>query len=634
MTEDCGLISKAGRPVPLQGISVKGDILGAGARVTIRQRYKNIENQPIEAIYKFPLPEGAAVCVFRIHLDGRVIKGQVEEREKAFEIYDEALDRGDGGYLLEQERPNIFTLMVGNLNPGMEVLVEIEYVTLMDWEGDKVRFFLPTTISPRYIPDRMPEREGIPEAARIHPEYAREVPYGLSLEMNIHDTSSIRSVDSPSHLLKIEIGDDPIRVTFYSETVRMDRDFILYCRRKEGTRSRAYAFQSGDERFMQLDLLLDHPRPAGEASAEVYRGGLEQEVVFLLDCSGSMSGDSIKEAKSALEISLRALPEGCLFNIIRFGSSYQSLYKESKELTEAGLREALAYLKNTEANLGGTELLAPLQAILETPPTKAGLAILLITDGEIGNEEEVIRVMEQHRASARLFTLGIGAGPNEYLVKALSRTGSGAYEFIFPGERIEPKVLRVFEKLLRKGIGDPVIQWGSGVIQAPESPILFPGYPATLFAKLGKGTFPEKVWLEGKMDGKPVAWEVEVILSDEPTLPIPILWARERIRDLEGKINGRDARRREGKADECREFLKQKVIAISRTYGLLSQETDFVAVEERAEADKTVSLAAVRKVPVLVTAGWHGINVLRDVSVSFCLSAERAPEPQNITSAR
>ena len=495
-----------------------------------------------------------------MHLDGRVIKGQVEEREKAFKIYDEALGRGDGGYLLEQERPNIFTLMVGNLNPGMEVLVEIEYVTLLDWEGDKVRFFLPTTISPRYIPDRMPEREGIPEAARIHPEYAREVPYGLSLDLNIHDAPSIQAVESPSHLLKIEIGGDPIKVSFYSETVRMDRDFILYCRRKEGTRSRAYAFQSGDERFMQLDLLLDNPRPAGEASAEVDRGGLDQEVVFLLDCSGSMSGDSIKEAKSALEISLRALPEGAHFNIYRFGSNYQSLYKESKELTEAGLREALAYLKNTEADLGGTELLAPLQAILETPPTKAGRSILLITDGEIGNEEEVIGLMNHHRASTRLFTLGIGAGPNEYLVKALSRTGSGAYEFIFPGERIEPKVLRVFEKLLRKGISDPVIQWGAGVIQAPEFPILFPGYPATFFARLENGTFPDKVRLEGKMDGKPAAWEVEVILCDEPALPIPVLWARERIRDLEGKISRRDTHQREGEADEVRDFLKQKVI--------------------------------------------------------------------------
>jgi hypothetical protein len=459
------------------------------------------------------------------------------------------------------------------------------------------------------------------------PATDREVPYGLSLTLNINDAPSIQAVESPSHLLKIEIGGDPIKVSFYSETVRMDRDFILYCRRKEGTRSRAYSFQSGDERFM-LDLLLDNPRPAGEASAEVDHGGLDREVVFLLDCSGSMSGDSIKEAKSALEISLRALPEGAHFNLYRFGSNYQTLYKESKELTEAGLREALAYLKNTEANLGGTELLAPLQAILETPIIKASRSILLITDGEIGNEEEVIHLMDQHRASTRLFTLGIGAGPNECLVKALSRTGSGAYEFIFPGERIEPKVLRVFEKLLRKGISDPVIQWGTGAIQAPEFSTLFPGYPATFFARLENGVFPDKVRLGGEIAGQSAAWEVEVIPCDEPVLPIPVLWARERIRDLEGKMSGTNAHQSGGKADEDRDLLKQEAVAISRVYGILSRETDFVAVEERAEADKTMGEVAVRKVPALVTGGWHGISVLRDVGARFCLSAERAPESE------
>jgi hypothetical protein len=135
------------------------------------------------------------------------------------------------------------------------------------------------------------------------------------------------------------------------------------------------------------------------------------------------------------------------------------------------------------------------------------------------------------------------------------------------------------------------------------------------------------------MDGKPAAWEVEVTLCDEPALPIPVLWARERIRDLEGKISRRDTHQREGEADEVRDFLKQKVIAVSRTYGLLSQETDFVAVEERAEADKTIGEVVVRKVPSLVTAGWHGINVLRDVSVSFCHSAMTVSEPRHYVSA-
>jgi Ca-activated chloride channel homolog len=154
MNELSGLFGKNSEPIPLMGVRVKGDILGRGARVKIGQRFRNGEEKAIEAVYKFPLPENDAICGFRALIDGRRIEGSVEEREKAFELYDKALTHGDGGYLLDEERPNIFTLLVGNLKPGAEAVVEIEYVTLLDMEGEKVRFFLPTTISPPICPQR------------------------------------------------------------------------------------------------------------------------------------------------------------------------------------------------------------------------------------------------------------------------------------------------------------------------------------------------------------------------------------------------------------------------------------------------------------------------------------------------
>jgi Ca-activated chloride channel family protein len=616
MIESNGLFSRSGQTVPLQGVSVTGDILGAAARVTIRQRYKNKEARAIEAVYKFPLPEGAAVCGFRVRLDDRVIAGRVEEREKAYKDYDGALIRGDVGYLLEQERPNIFTLYVGNLNPDLEVVVEIDYVTLLDREGDNIRFFLPTTIAPRYIPDRMPEKAGIPESARLHPEYAPEVPYGLSLALNIHDPAFIQAVESPSHLLKIEIGEDPIKVSFYTEQVRMDRDFLLICRRKEGG-SRAYAFRAGEETFLQLDLLLEDPRQTAEPAGPAHRRGLDQEVIFLLDCSGSMAGDSIAEAKNALEISLRALAEGALFNIVCFGSTFHSLFEKPRELDDQGFEQARLFLENTGADLGGTELRQPLQAILKTPLTKPGRVIFLITDGQVGNEGEIIQLLDRNREATRLFTIGIGAGPNEYLVKALSRTGGGAVEFIFPGERIEPKVLRVFEKALQPGIARPVIHWGPGAVQAPEAPPLFPGHPVTLFARLGNAAWPEKIHIEGKIGDRSVGWEVETEGLDQEEAGMATLWAWERIRDLEGRIVGFEHGKGEKSLLEEQERHKRELISISRTYEVLSRETDFLAVEERAEAEKAVEAPLVRKIPSLVTAGWHGITTLRDPGISY-----------------
>ena len=148
MDEMYGLISSTSEPVPLKGVRIEGDIFGRGARVQVFQMFRNQELKPVEAVYKFPLPEGAAICGFKVHIDEREIRGQLEERDRAFEIYDDALSNGDGGYLLDQEKPNIFTLSVGSLKPGSEVLVAIEFVTLLDMEGSSTRFFLPTTISP------------------------------------------------------------------------------------------------------------------------------------------------------------------------------------------------------------------------------------------------------------------------------------------------------------------------------------------------------------------------------------------------------------------------------------------------------------------------------------------------------
>ena len=224
MTDIFGLMASISgstpAPVPLTGVKAQADILGRGAKVKVSQRFSNRESNAIEAVYRFPLPEGAAICGFRALIDERVIQGRVEEREKAFEIYDNALIEGHGAYLLDQERPNIFALSVGNLRPGCEVLMEIEYATLLDVSDNVVRFSLPTTISPRYIPGAMEEDGDIPTHAKVHPPYALEVPYGLSMCLNIHKGGSVKSIESPSHAIKVDnMKGDPVTVTFSSEEV-------------------------------------------------------------------------------------------------------------------------------------------------------------------------------------------------------------------------------------------------------------------------------------------------------------------------------------------------------------------------------------------------------------------------------
>ena len=191
------------------GVRVTGDIAGRGARVRVEQRFRNGEARAVEAVYRFPLPEGAAVCGFEARVGERTIRGRVEEREKAFEAYDQALAEGHGGFLLDEERPNLFALSVGNLAPGAEVGVRIDYVTLLDVERGVARFLLPTTIAPRYLPDPEAEEEGLPVDERLRPPYAGRVPYGLSLELRLHGADSLASIESPSHAIRVEPGGEP-----------------------------------------------------------------------------------------------------------------------------------------------------------------------------------------------------------------------------------------------------------------------------------------------------------------------------------------------------------------------------------------------------------------------------------------
>jgi Ca-activated chloride channel family protein len=548
----------------------------------------------------------------------------VEERETAFELYDGALTRGDGGYLLDEERPNIFTLSVGNLKPGAEAVVEIEYVTLLDMEGEKVRFFLPTTISPRYVPNEMPEENGIPENDKINPVYAEEVPYGFSLHLSIHEGTHLQSVESPTHPVRVDMSGEIFQASLSSDSVKMDRDFILYMGYKAPFMNRAYRLQVGDETFIQVDFKVeDEPR------REMKKAG-GKEVIFVLDCSGSMEGDSLQEAKKAVEICLKSLDEETYFNIYCFGSDFQHLFQGPERYTAGSLEKALGYLVKVRADLGGTEVLKPLTHIYANPP-KAGInrSIVLLTDGEIGNEGQVLELVRRHRTNIRFFPVGIGSGPNEFLIKGLARAGRGACEFIYPGERIEPKVLRAFQKLEEEALEDVAGDWGVGSLeQVPKEPLCYSGSPVSIFARQAGGEAPQGKVLKihGKIAGVKKEWEIPFSDQGEgKSLPIPVLWARERIRELEegGNLSIGGSRQRERKETKIRDTI----IELSKKYSLLSTMTSFVAVEEREEKEKSTGEIVLRKVPALVTIGWHGLGRMISPAASMNASIMMSYEP-------
>src|SRR2546429_4827557 len=421
-----------------------------------------------------------------------------------------------------------------------------------------------------------------------------------SLTVEIRDTN-MTQIESPSHAIRTTPHPHGTTVTLASDQVdspspyvALDRDFVLLMRPEDAHQPVAHVAREADGTLCAM--VTFHPQPLGIPS----RGN---EVLFLLDCSGSMQGDSIAQAQRALALCVRALATHDSFNIVCFGSHFTSLWPAPRPYSQASLEEATQYIQQVRADLGGTEILAPLQHLLQmAPDPERPRQVLVLTDGEVGNEADVIDLCGRYATTARVFTFGIGAGVSEHLVRGVARASHGAAEFIYPGERIEPKVLRMFGRVHTPAFKHIHIDWGSlEVEQAPAAcPPVFGGDSLTVLGRLKGGT-TDKVILHADAH----MWEVPITLEQPKTGgPIPTLWARHRIRDLEGRHGAplRGSTQAHRKADRS----IAQLVELGQRYGLLSSATSYVAVEERSEADKTTTQAVLRKVPIAITQSWHG----------------------------
>ena len=587
----CGLMT-AEAPVALEGVRIDARVSGACVEVTVTQRYRNRESVPIEAVYVFPLEEGSAVCGFGALIAGELVRGRVEEREQAFERYDDAMQHGDAAFLLDQERPNVFTASVGNLRPGESAELQIRYVALAAREGDAIRLAIPTTVSPRYAPAGAPE-VGEPDSERVNPPHWPAVPYGLRLSVDV-DGSDLQRVESPSHPVRVELRDGSAHVELACDDAALDRDFVLLIARREPRRPEVRVAREPDGRRVAMVTFL----PDLAISTDI-----GHELLFLLDCSGSMDGDSIEQARRALALCIRALGNEDTFNVVRFGSHHEALWDAPRRFDDASLEQATRYVERAAANLGGTELLCPLSELLGAKPDPArARRVLLLTDGQVSNEHEVLELARKHAGSARIFAFGIGAGASEHLVRGTARASRGAAELIFPGERIEPKVLRMFERVRMPVFDDAAIDWnGLRVEQAPTRvPPVFSSDALTVFARVEDGTSSELALIAGGS-----RWRVPIDLERaEPGGPIPVLWARELIRELDDTSSPRrGSKQARPEADQARH---KRLVELGTRYQLLSSATSFVAVAERDQAQRTQTPAELRRIPVALTHGWGG----------------------------
>ncbi|KAK3709333.1 hypothetical protein QZH41_019194, partial [Actinostola sp. cb2023] len=460
-----GFIDKnGGSGVPLEKIQIRGNIKGFTAEVLAIMEYKNNSDSPIEAIYVFPLDEEAAVCGFQATIDGRTIVAEIQEKQKARDTYDDAISSGHSAFLLEEsdESSDIFQINVGNLPPKQSATVELTFVTTLSVEKEgRVVFVLPAVLNPRYSPS-----DSKPSVSTTLPTIASvSTKYSFDFVLEVQCASLIEEITSPCNPLKVDINPEDNRqaTVRLGEEFKFDADVQVHVLCSKPFEPHALVengvtkLKDGiKDEFLSKPVVMLNFFPELDSSASLDRG----EFIFVVDRSGSMSGSNIKSARETLLLFLKSLPEGCYFNVIGFGSSFTKLFPKSKSYDDSSLNRACSHGESMEADLGGTEILAPLQDVFSQPLIKGyPRQVFLLTDGDVGNTQQVIELVRTNATSARCFTFGIGAGASTALVKGVARAGKGMAEFVASGDKLRAKVIKVLKNALQPALLDCEVTW-------------------------------------------------------------------------------------------------------------------------------------------------------------------------------
>jgi Ca-activated chloride channel homolog len=592
---------------PLLFTDVKMDVSGMTARVRVAQRFVNPTGEWREGVYAFPLPEKAAVDRLNMRIGERLIEGRIKERQDARRTYEAAKAEGKKASLVEQERPNLFTTNVAHIGPDEEIVVTIEYQQTLAYDAGSFALRFPLAITPRYIAGTPQETDdaatgtgyasntdAVPDADRITPPVAD--PQGgainpVSIAVELNAGFPLAHLASRYHAVRIEERPgNRYALSLAGGVVPAARDFELTWTPDVGAAPGASLLaEQRDGR--QFALLMVLPPVADPTAARPPR-----EVTYIIDTSGSMEGVSMDQAKEAMLLALDRLRPGDRFNVIEFNSVTNALYPAPVPFDDTTLRNARVFVRTLKAR-GGTEMLTALTAALSTAQTGPEMRqIVFLTDGAVGNENQLLRLIEQKLDDRRLFTIGIGPAPNTYFMKKAAEAGRGTFTFIGDVREVKDKMGALLRKIESPILTDMRIVWpGAAVAYPSKLPDLYAGEPVLLTAELQAGLTSGSVALTGLRGGR--TWGATLPLDASAREPgIGVLWARDKIEAL------MDAKRNGAPPDE----IRREVIAVALDHHLVSAYTSLVAVDvtptKRAGVD-TIKTAMATNLPEGLTFG-------------------------------
>ena len=594
-------------PVPLIHTDVALDVRGLVASATVTQQYANSSTEPIEAIYIFPLPHDAAVYDMEIRIGNRVIRSVIREREEAKRVYEAAKSEGKRAALVEEERPNIFTTSVANIMPGDHVDVRLRYVEPLRWEAGKMRLVFPMVVGPRYIPGTQAlghvgtgwslDTNSVSDASRITPLVRNPESrsgHDISLSVDLETGFEPASIKSISHTINIQhLPNGRQHVELATGTTIPNKDFVLEVQQPKSAEPRAALFLSPGSDSGETTFLLAAYPPTVQPTER-----MPVEMLYMIDVSGSMTGTSIEQAREALLQALDRLRPSDRFGILRFSSGYGEFAPEPLPATSENLAAARDYVKHLEAG-GGTEMLPALLHLMRKPQIPGYLRhIILLTDGDLGNEEEIFAALRSDLGDARLYTVAIGSAPNLFLATKMAQFGRGTFTHIADISEIREQMTRLFASIESPVLTDVKLSFEGvelGDVYPQRLPDLFLGQPLQIFGRIYKGRVG-KVHLSGRAGNEPYETTIAFDTSKTTFHPgITTLWARQRVEELMDQWRHSD--------ENGQKEIRDSVIAHAIRYRLVTRFTSLVAVEEIVAniggQSKTVP------VPTELPAGWQ-----------------------------
>ncbi|NNU75925.1 VIT and vWA domain-containing protein [Clostridium estertheticum] len=540
----------------LKEVNIKGNLCGEFAEYTIDQVYENKGSNDVEAIYTFPVPDGAVISGFEAVLGGRTIKGLIQDKEEANKIYENFKNNDNNTFLLEEFRDNIIRIVIGKIISNEVVQIKVSYIEELSYENRNLKLIIPTIITPINL-------------SRENGIINKNNDYKFTLSLLVESLTKLEFKCS-SHKLKVEYEENNLyKVTLDGQNQRMDKDLeiILEEQEKVETTGMIYEYPREDKGILYLRFIPE---------IEIDQITSGENYIFLLDISESMGGDKLTEGKNALQLCLRNLAVGDTFNIVAFGDKLHYFSKEIEvEFNEENLSTASKWIKELSAENGAAIFDAIKYALLDKDD-KAENIIFLFTDDVVYDEKEILNFVEDNIKESRIFPFGINTSVNSYFINKLARISYGAAEVINPDERIEDIVLKQFNRIKNPIVTDIEIDWGKMKVETtfPRTiEYMYDKEPFSIFAKVN-GEVGGVVILKGKV-GKNRIQRV-IFLNDleleENVNLIEKMWYKKRIESLQHRVKY--------ERGELQEAMNNKIVEISKKVGIICRETAFILYEE------------------------------------------------------